>query len=64
MEPLATVSEVFSFAQTLRIKIYMVAGCCFAALAGLCFPGKATWLHIVDVKYFDFLSSYSIHWDY
>lgn len=38
--PLATLSEVFSFAETTRVKLLMVAGCISAALGGLCVPGK------------------------
>lgn len=38
--PLATISEAFSFAETTRVKLLMVAGCISASLSGLCVPGK------------------------
>jgi hypothetical protein len=38
--PLATVGEVFSFAQTGRVKAYIVAGCCCAVITGISFPGE------------------------
>lgn len=38
--PLATVGEVFSLAQTGRVKAYIVAGCCCAVITGISFPGE------------------------
>ena len=38
--PLATMSEAFSFAETTRVKLLMVAGCFCACISGLCVPGK------------------------
>lgn len=41
LEPLATASEVFSFAQTTRTKCYLIVGWSSAILSGLCFPAMA-----------------------
>ena len=40
---LATIQEVFSFAETRRTKIYIAIGCMAAVLSGVCFPAMA-WL--------------------
>jgi hypothetical protein len=37
---LASISEVFSFADTLRTKIYIACGIFFAVIAGLAFPAS------------------------
>jgi hypothetical protein len=39
-DPLASVSEVFSFAQTTRVKVYIGLGFACAFISGCVFPGK------------------------
>ena len=39
-EPLATVGEVFSFAQGSRVKLYIALGLFCAVINGLTYPGK------------------------
>ena len=38
--PLATAGEVFSFAQTTQVKVYIVCGLACAVVSGLVFPCK------------------------
>ena len=38
--PLATISEVFSFAETFRTKLYLVVGLFWAMVAGLALPAS------------------------
>ena len=38
-DPLGTVGEVFSFAQTTRVKVCIGVGFCFAVISGAIFPG-------------------------
>jgi hypothetical protein len=39
-DALATPSEVFSFARTRRVKMYIVGGMACAVVSGAVFPGK------------------------
>jgi hypothetical protein len=39
-DPLASVSEVFSFAQTTRVKVYIGLGFALAFISGCVFPDK------------------------
>lgn len=39
-DPLASVGDLFSFAQTRRVKLCLVGGFSFAIVTGCVFPGK------------------------
>lgn len=39
-DPLATVGEIFSFAQTIKVKVCIVSGFLCACVSGAVFPGK------------------------
>jgi hypothetical protein len=47
--PLASVSEVFSFAQTTRVKVYIGLGFASAFVSGCVFPGKCYFFSLLSM---------------
>jgi len=43
-DPLATFGEVFSFAQTFRVKLMIACGLFCACVSGIVFPGRVAFV--------------------
>jgi hypothetical protein len=47
---MVSVCDLFYFADTVDIKICIVASCCFALITGAVYPGKGKWDKLIYTR--------------